>query len=245
MLLVVALACTQIPRNAASQDPQVQGRALLQASVDAHGGRVAFDEVGDLSMTVVDVWHAQRIAPEQPGDPLLVYNPALGKGVATFEESDAVWGHDSIRPWVTQGGVEVPVERPLFVPTYGYFLSLPFKFLDPGVNSESLGLVEWQGQSVEQVLVWFDDGVGSASDRYLLYLDPDSHRLLSMRFTFMDMGRMPQLEARMQFQEVEGLLLPLELDIFLIRPVDTPMHTLRFEGLERVQGFERSAYEAP
>lgn len=243
MLLLLALACTQIPKT--PRDPQVEGRALLQASVEAHGGLQAFEEVGDLSMRVEDVWHAQRIAPEQPGDPRLVYNPSLGKGVATFKESDAVWGHDSMKPWVMEGGVEVPVERPLFVPTYGYFLSLPFKFLDPGVNSESLGPVDWQGQSVDQVLVWFDVGVGSASDRYLLYLDPETHRLLGMRFTFMDMGRMPQLEARMTFQEVGDLWLPLELDIFLMRPVQTPMHTLRFEELVRVQDFERGKYEAP
>ncbi len=243
MGLLLTLACTQIPR--APRTPEQEGRRLLQASVEAHGGQQAFEELGDLSLRVVDVWHAERIAPEQPGDPLLVYNPALGKGVAHFEDSDAVWGHDSVRAWATQGGAEVPVQRPLFVPTYGYFLSLPFKFLDPGVNSASMGPTEWQGQQVDQVLIWFDEGVGSASDRYLVYLDPDTHQVVGMRFTFMDMGRLPQLEARMQFQSVEALLLPLELDIFLLRPADTAMHTLRFEELARMEGFDRRAYEAP
>lgn len=243
MGLLLALACTQIPRS--PRTPEQQGRRLLEASVQAHGGQQAFEDLGDLSLRVVDVWHAERIAPEQPGDPLLVYNPALGKGVARFEDSDAVWGHDSVRPWAVEDGVEVPVARPLFVPTYGYFLSLPFKFLDPGVHSEALGPGSWQGAPVDQILVWFDEGVGSASDRYLVYLDPDSHRMVGMRFTFMDMGRLPQLEARMQFQSVEGVLLPLELDIFLVRPADTAMHTLRFEELERVEGFDRSTYEVP
>ncbi len=45
--------------------------------------------------------------------------------------------YDSVQAWASRGGVPIDPPRPFFVPTCGYFLSLPFKFLVPGTGPHS------------------------------------------------------------------------------------------------------------
>lgn len=242
MTLLLLLACTHIPKPS-SGDGDARGRELVQACVEAHGGLEAFHALGDLQVRVVDVWASSAMAPEQPGDPLLTFNPALNKGLATFDEADAVWGFDSVQAWAMVGGQPAEPPRPDFVPTYGYFLSLPFKFLDPGLITEHLGRAVFDGVEVEEVLVHFEEGVGA--DRYLLRIDAEDHALRGVSFTFMDMNPLVQLEARLDWQDLDGVSLPQRYDIRLVRPLQRPIHVITFEDPVVLEGFDRGTYERP
>ena len=246
MIALLLLGCTHLPPRAALEpDAEADGRALVEACVEAHGGLEAFQTLGDVSMRVEDDWSAARIAPEQPGDPLVVYNVALQKGVAEFDGVDERWGHDSVQAWVIRDGASVPPERPAFFPSYGYFFSLPFKFLDPGVRYRSLGRRDVDGVAVDEVLVGFEEEPGRALDVYVLRIDAETHALRSMLFTFRDMGRLPELEAVFYWQELGDARVPERLEITLVRPVRKPMHHLTFADPVVLDGFEREAYEKP
>ena len=249
VLSLVLLGCTHLPPRAALEpDAEASGRALVEACVETHGGLEAFRALGDVSMRVEDRWQRLfgiSIALEQPGDPLVVYNVALQKGAAGFAEVDERWGHDSVQAWVSRGGVAVPPERPAFFPSYGYFFSLPFKFLDPGVRYQALGRRSVDGVAVDEVLVGFEEEPGRALDVYVLRIDAETHELRSMLFTFRDMGRLPELEAVFHWQELGGARVPERLDITLVHPLRKPMHQLTFADPVILDGFDRGAYEKP
>ncbi len=176
MIALLLIGCSHLPPATLAPNAEARGRALLERCVEAHGGLEAFAALGDVSMRIEDRWHAARLAPEQPGDPLVVYNVALQKGVATFAASDERWGHDSVQAWEVRDGALSKPERPLFFPSYGYFFSLPFKLLDPGVRHQDLGMRD----GVHEVMAAFEEKPGRNSDIYVLRLDPQTHRLRSM-----------------------------------------------------------------
>ena len=240
-LLFILSACSHIPRVDTSDADRA--RELVADCVEAHGGMTAWLALGDIQTRIVDRWSSEAIAPEAPGDPLFTYNVSLNKGLASFDEAADLWGFDSVEAWALVEGEAGPAPRPDFVPTYGYFLSLPFKFLDPGLLYSYAGRHERDGGEVEQVLVSFDPSI--SADRYLLSIDAETHQLREIRFTFRDMSRLIELEATLDWQRTGEVLLPERLDIQLIRPLSRSMHVISFVDLSVTDDFDRDRYEKP
>jgi hypothetical protein len=246
MLALALLGCTHLPPHGAVEPAgEAAARARVEACVAAHGGLEAFYALGDVEVRVEDVWSSARIAPEQPGTPQMVYTARLNKGVVRFAEVDEVWGWDSVQAWALADGAPAEPPRPAFVPSYGYFFALPFKFLDPGLRYLDVGRRTVDGVEVDEVLVGFEEPLGAESDLYLLRIDAQTHELRSMLFTFRDMGRIIELEAAFQWQALEGVRVPQRLDITLVRPLERPMHSLTFAAPVSLEGFDPSAFEKP
>ena len=71
-----------------------------------------------------------------------------------------------------------------------YWLAMMHKLDDPGVTHTYAGTQEVEGIRYDRVDVTFDDGVGVASDRYRLYINPATHLVDQFLYTVAAAGRM-------------------------------------------------------
>ncbi len=58
-----------------------------------------------------------------------------------------------------------------------YWLLMPLKVLDPGVNRSALGTVEFAGKPHEALQLTFGEVGLTPKDRYVIYIEPDTRRL--------------------------------------------------------------------
>jgi len=234
---------------------RARGKAIVDRAIDAHGGLAAWRGAGDITFTMVDTWPGligALAAPPYPTEPATMryaYNFHLGKGRIEFVGTDEVWGHDSVEGWRSVAGKRVydDIEDVTFVvPTLAYFVGLPFKFADPGVNLHYVGADEWNDRPVETVLVTFHEGIGAVQDRYLAMFDPESGRFVATTFTVKEQGDLPQGAADyLDWQEVGGMVLPGRIEIASVRPPLGHLHTMEVLDVEPEAEFDRDLYEKP
>lgn len=90
-----------------------------------------------------------------------------------------------------------------------YWLTMMFKLTDPGTNHEYMGVRRVKDKEYETVKLTFDEGTGDAQDTYLLYINPDTMRVDRFLFTVMDFGVNDPLLMEMEYESLEGLLIPV------------------------------------
>ncbi len=254
-LIPLVVACTHIPPPARLPDDAGRGRELLAAAVAAHGGREAFFALGDLRVRIADHWHTEMSRPHWPGgEDVLVatFNPELDKVRLAFAgDPDDAWGHDSVEGWVQVDGrraydADLVAEASFWAPTLAWFLEMPFRLLDDAAIVRDAGPGELEGRTLDRVAVTFPPGVGTATDRYLAWLDPATHRLVALDYTVRDQGRIPEGRAFYRaWQDLEGVLLPRRTEMRVIRPLPLPLHDLDWTDPRRLAHFDRTLYEKP
>ncbi len=125
-----------------------------------------------------------------------------------------VQGHDGKTTWQTDAGKRVrdpaALKRADFLrKTNFYWFAMTFKLLDPGMNYAYRGKRSAGGTVYDLVEVTFDAGVGDVSDTYLLYINPKTKRVDQFLFTVLDFGRTEPLLMTVEYERVEGVLLPM------------------------------------
>jgi hypothetical protein len=146
-----------------------------------------------------------------------------GRRRAHLEYGDAVIGWDGEKAWSVGWQAETP-PRFLALLNY-YFLNLPWLTRDPGVNIGPPGTGTLPGDPSEYVTLrmTFDEGVGDTpDDYYVLYLDPETHRLVANEYVVTYQAILPEgLEATPphvlvyeDHAEVAGLVVPTRYTIY-------------------------------
>jgi len=260
MLLSLALvACaTHIPQptDITTTDSD-SGRSVLEWSAAHHGGLTAWRAVDDLQVQLHDDWPGvfpSALAPPYPHlpqDMTLTYNYQLDKGTLAFGDATrTIWGHDSVEGWVSEYGrrtyQDVP-EATFQVPTFAYFLALPFKFLDDGALIYAMPPALIAGRPVEQVLVTFEDGVGTVQDRYLVSVDARTGELVHIALTVADNGDGVEVDAWYEdWEVVDGLKLPTRIRIGLLRPLSLELlHVFTMSDYDLTVEVNPASYEKP
>ena len=72
-----------------------------------------------------------------------------------------------------------------------YFVGLPFVLSDEGVNFSKFDNITYEGEDHYVVKAAFGDGVGDASDYYILYLNAKTFRLSAIRYIVSFKGFFP------------------------------------------------------
>jgi len=210
---------TALPSFAQSQSPdQKEGQRLLEATLDAHGGRDRFDAFGGLTYHTDGLPYSAQAPLNFDHTADLVARQHRMEGHSAKGSFTA--GANATQGWTTD-------EEALGIPPHwvnhgnSYFVMMPFVFADPGTQARSLGQREYQGQLYDAVAVRFAQGTGDTSeDDYVLYLDRQTHRLRLIDFavTYGPMrGEMPidELPRRslefVDWQNVDGLWIPKSL----------------------------------
>ena len=172
-----------------------QGMTAWRAA-EAVSGRIYVDLGGSPMLDAVMVYdhHRGRVRMELAAGPVLVF--------------------DGERTWVSPATAQVQMARFQLL-TWPYFLAAPFKLRDPGARLEATGLRPLDGVDYQTALLTFEAGTGdSPDDWYVIYEDPESHRLAAMAYIVTYGGKSveeaeqePHVIVYRDFQAVDGATL--------------------------------------
>lgn len=178
-----AILAVTIAAVAGNCDRQPPGPAdeLVGGWIEAAGGAGAWDDVDDLRYTVTTVWF-DSTGTEVRRRPRFVWgkkNPQRARIERDEPEGHYVQAHDGRgNAWATLDGVLLPdtaraVEEVLYVGgDVMYWIGLPYKLRDPGVN---LSYIPPDSTGYPGVRVTFGENVGlHPGDRYFYYFEEGS-----------------------------------------------------------------------
>lgn len=124
-----------------------------------------------------------------------------------------VQGYDGRNIWTTIDGKpstdEAVLRQADFLrKTNFYWFAMMFKLLDPGIKYGYEGAKTVDGVSYDLVRIAFEDGVGDASDTYILYVNRRTRMVDRFLFTVMDFGRSDPLLMLVEYEEINGIKIP-------------------------------------
>lgn len=139
----------------------------------------------------------------------------IHEGVGPEVSGPIVQGYDGQSSWQTIAGESSSDARSLAMAdflrkTNFYWFAMTFKLLDSGILYSYEGRREVDGEAYELVKLSFDVGVGDVSDTYVLYINPRTWRVDQFLFTVLDFGKTDPFLMKVEYQRVEGVLLPVK-----------------------------------
>ena len=231
------------------EDPQQervsQGRAQLLAAARAHGldAWLAADRT-ELEMRDVWVGVGRWFNPWPDPDVTvtLVQHPGTFDSTATFQ-GGSLEGHTwGIERWstytVAPDGQRRDAPDPdirFMLPTVQYFVDLPFRLLEAEIV-RSVGEQQIGGEMYEVVYAtWGSVEANREFDQYLVYLDPDTHRIEKVQYTVREMMPFAAGTCHLDDQrEIDGIWVPHQMTV-TAEPGDDPsegwMHQMTITSL--------------
>lgn len=214
MILAFALAATPAAEGDAGKD----ARALVADAVAAVGGADQLRALGDVEYVYVyraatgktDV-SVERYAFD--GELSWARFAVRDNVVLPDLAGELVQGFNGRQAWSTLNGRRLEDQAALGLAgflrkTNYYWFTMMFKLLDPGVQHSYEGVRQVGDERYDTVRMTFEAGVGDASDTYLLYINPQTHRVDRFLFTVMAFGRSEPLMMEVRYEPVAGLMLP-------------------------------------
>ena len=100
-----------------------------------------------------------------------------------------------------------------------YFYAMPFVLADDGIMYEDVAALEFEGKSYPGIKISYQSGVGeSPEDEYILYYDPDTHKMEWLGYTVTYFSKEKSIEFHFirysGWQSIEGFILPETLTWF-------------------------------
>lgn len=204
----------------------VKGRALLEASAEAHGID-AWQGLAKIELDAVDTWNVglfrQMMTPLQERSSTMTYTftPGSGfegEGVITSGKHAGdrfgVAGEPGPDSYVVRDGKRKQrggLPAKIYAPSVQFFTEFPFRILE-AEQVAFVDQVEWMGRPHDRVIAtWGGLDAHMGHDQYLLYLDADDHTLSAIRYTVRVAG--PPLASAILFDDlrpVDGMTLPFQ-----------------------------------
>ena len=219
--LTLFLACSTVradPKAQTAQAAQAKGRTLVERMVSKVGSMQKLHALRDVEYTYIyrrpdgamDLsLERYRFDGELSWGRYIVHEVFVSPGV----DGDVVQSFDGKTARVTVNGEpsEDPKERERAAfgrkTTYYWFAMMP-KLLDPGTHHEHQGTRNVDGVEYDLVNVTFGKSVGETTDRYLLYVNPNTGLVDQFLFTVMDFNVTQPYLMKVEYDEVDGILLP-------------------------------------
>jgi len=201
-----------------------ESRQVIEAMVEAHGGLKRWQDVP--SIRYYNVMHDNYAGKESFAWWIAheVIDQKTRQVWQHWPMDDADIGYDGTDVWSVNWKRGNPPTNQVYM--FYYFINLPWITQDDGVQLGEVGRFEWPGtgKSLYEIKMTFAEapGVGrSGKDYFVLYIDPDSHRLVGYQYA---VGYRPLLDAMGQpqdrevfgplwrlitrYEEVDGLVFP-------------------------------------
>jgi hypothetical protein len=216
----------------------------LHQMTEAHGGLQAWRALR--SMTFVDSWDSglgSRVTMDL----------ATRRARLELTGTDAVAAWDGEKVWSVNWPAKTPPPR-FLVGLNWYFLNLPWVAQDPGVHVAEAGTATLGDDPTEYVALrmTFGEGVGDTpDDYYLLYVDPETHRLHGCEYVVTYRALLPEGVEHTpphdlifdEFTSIGGLVLPTA---FTIYEKDGSVYaSCRVEGWELDEPFDEESVRMP
>jgi hypothetical protein len=207
-----ALAAAALLAACGGADPidttgrDARAEAIVADWIDAAGGADVWDDARSLRYTVTTVWYDPESGVERRRRPRFVWVRKLEDGFQVRVERQEAEGRyvqvwDGAAAWATLDGrrlddtASAVVEMPHVAGDLTYWIGLPWKLRDPGVQlamaepADPLGALEAGGASHAEervVVVSFGPGVGlSPGDRYWYHFGGDGADAFPRRVDFL------------------------------------------------------------
>lgn len=124
-----------------------------------------------------------------------------------------IQGWDGSEAWVKLNGQPVEDEKAVagarfLRRTNFYWFAMMQKLLDPGIKYAYKGTRSEKGVAYDLVEISFGEGVGDASDKYLLYVNPNTKLIDRFLFTVMSFNVTEPFMMEVEYETVEGIKLP-------------------------------------
>lgn len=89
-----------------------------------------------------------------------------------------------------------------------YWFAMMFKLLDQGANYKYLGEHSSNNQKYHKLELTYGENIGDVSDKYLLFVNQETNLIDFFLFTVMDFNIIDPLIMKIQYEEIDGVLIP-------------------------------------
>lgn len=199
---------------------QKEGTLLLQEMVQASGGLEKYQQLKDASYT-----YTYRDMASGKADVSMekyLYDGELSwaeyhehtKNVSPDKEGPVLQAWNGKEAWLIVEGNFVPAPPALRMVKFSrqtsfFWFNMMYKLLDPGTIHRTLNDRQYEGKTYRIVEVTYEENIGDAQDRFILYINPETklvdHFLFSNAFFSTEA---PPRIMHITYQEVNGLKFP-------------------------------------
>jgi hypothetical protein len=250
--------------QALSPGETAAGRAILQASAEAHG-LAAWRQLRDVSVAYEGEWYGvvSRLQPtlidaayRQGSEErlLLADAPVVGQSHRGPGGQKQVLRTDAEVQVVYDGlpaaDAEVRDAAALVADGYRLFITGPFYFLSGNVHLERIDDTWVNGHHCDILLAVRRPGLGFATEeRFLLYIDREQRWLRRVRFTLDGLASTQGAVAEVDFfdhRRIAGVIWPTRFYERLKKPIpNLPVHDWRLIGLDVDRGMTADELAVP
>ncbi|MEZ4320007.1 MAG: hypothetical protein R3F61_21025 [Myxococcota bacterium] len=172
---------------------EARGRELLAEMLEAHGGADALLRHRTASFDFEDTWvglgtlfNPWPDAAQRAHVTLDVHSFDSEVLLENGPQAGVTWGITDFATWRRSDGATETVhdaDMRFMLPTVHYFFEMPQRLTEAAIV-RYVGPREVRGERYEVVYAtWGEPGANPDFDQYLIYLDPDSHRLAKVHYT--------------------------------------------------------------
>ena len=217
--LALALVASSAPRATRAADGPAEALALVDAMIEAHGGMERW--AGAPTVSFSDEFRPGEATTGVPMRVTVEQGPRRAFLDVVGTDMRMAW--DGEKAWSESWAVPMP---PRFIALLDYyFLNLPWLARDPGVILSEVGegRIPEDPTAYRTVKMTFEPGTGDTpDDYYLLYIDPETHRLKATEYVVTyravlgegEESTPPHLLVYDEWTEVEGLTVPTHYTIY-------------------------------
>jgi len=117
---------------------------------------------------------------------------------------------DGVKTVSKMDGKIISEEQPAYVghffrKTNFYWFNMMFKLSDPGVNLRALADRKVDGQVYKMVEMTFGENIGDTSDKYVLYINPQTHRIDQFLFTVLGFGFKDPFLMKLKYEKINKI----------------------------------------
>lgn len=203
VILLIIIFCTTSNINLISQD----AKSLLTEAVAAVGGVDAMYKLKDVSFSYSYGGGSQE---------RYIFDKEISWGKTQLKDGTTriqFYDGNTVHVWID--GKKTEDEKAIQSAWFGrktnyYWLAMIQKLADPGVIATYSGKRIYEGIEYDLLDITYEDGVGVAKDRYLLYVNPYTKMVDQFLFTVAAVGRQDPIMMKYQYDTFEhGVKFPV------------------------------------
>lgn len=252
-LLVLIMSQAALSENKENTDP----KQLIEKMTEVTG---SYDDLKSLK----DVEYKYTVKNKDTGksdisieryifDGELSWGKFLQRDDSTFPElkGEIIQGYDGKESWMTLSGKIVSDNTALkyadFTRKTNFFwFAMMQKLLDPGIIYTYKGKEKIKGIEYDLVQLSYEPGIGDVSDKYTLYINPETSLVDMFYFTVMDFGITDPILMEVEYKQFDGVKLPVKREFGATVPDFGTMNIVEvMTELKFNNGLDKTMYTRP
>lgn len=191
-------------------------KSLISKVVEANGGVNAFNALKDVSFDYTFRFKEKGLV--DISTERYIFEGEVSYGQYTKRQFYAIPQMEGMHTQFFDGtntvsklnGETITEEQPAYIAhslrkTNYYWFAMMFKLLDTGVNLKMMPIRNVDGISYKIVEMTFGKNVGDVSDRYLLYVNPETYRIDQFLYTALAFGATEPSLMKIEYEKIDEI----------------------------------------